>query len=1529
MSVTEPSLAETLLQDLSSETILTEYYNLKAQYDERVKHEQQLQLDLDQTRTLLDEARRATTLYQQDKELLENKLVNITNNKHESEALVSELRQSMALLRSDNTKLSQDNKEYYTKVIKIQSEKDAEHYQNETLKLQVTDLHQKLNNAMKNEENSRQAWLVAESEIKLQSESQRRQYEQIQSQKCHLEKERDSLLATIQDLRQQVTRYKTDMDCAVDKATTAEDRLKKSESNRVATMKNYQDLLDLYEKQRLEAEGKIANFSADLDSIQQKAVTKQSKLEQENSTLREQLVEANDRLQVVRTSLDKLAGKKDAPGSSSPSSPHPDTTTSNTPILSTSLLKMMKQYEHTGRHWDDIYTDFFQLRDNTTRLTAINAELKAINKQLFREQENYQRYQAQLESELERLREECKSSSVLEEDFTKLKTSSTQEIFDLKNKVDDLQHKNNNLNATVNDTTYQLCYLLRHVECQYGTLPIEVQHTHNLLSNAHIPSTLSHEKTIFKDIADLLQRNQDLMTDVRQLGDQLHEKTNEAASYAIAAKDNNSLLDENSAKYKSLERDQDEKLQVLQTRLSRTITERDQLAQQLSETSSGSSIPTNSMALEEERQLAEQKCQDLAAELDTCRQEMETELDKQRQEMDKINSEAMVIRQDYNNLQKQVDLLERRNKGLVEVSSARATEIDDLRSCAALRERHLGEVEGRLSTLTNDIMIANRTLETLRNDYTSVSAQLKASDASYQRLLLENKELAIERVNLTTLLQNMNDSLGSSTSGTTHLVEELKQHNERLSRELQNLRDTLAAKEKEIRGYQAIDPQEWKDKYQITSGELKQLKTTYLELEKQLATANQDRIVAQTKLMESLQNTSTYTSDNTNSNNNETTVSDQAQQLADANNQIMSLKKDLFIFKERLADTDATANRITAEYNKFASESQARIDTLSDDLAASNEKVDSLQKVISEQKEAIGSFSGLEQQWETTKATLLQENEQLGTKVAAVSQQIADLQVELNTNVQQLQQSEERYQAEVAARAQDANVITGLRDEIQRLNVDISTSRSEVVGANDRLRSAEISYRNQKEQLEITQNDMKLRLDESQKQQESLSALIQELLTKINELRTNDDVDNDTISHLAENATSQLRDVSASLRREKDIWQARHTDAQQRADRLESDLEFVQHQLSTTRALLESVRAEKDQTAQKQLQGIKDARNEATLYKEHNASLRSDMEKLLDRVNQLETLVADKENQVEPLALKAKGLELELAQTKAFVQTLESRQAQWSARSARLLSKHNISDPQELDDLKGELETAKAQLDEKTKSLDALEKQHQEVVAKTSQIEETLKKTTEVANQRGKLAYEFKKKAADLEESVKKLREQQTSEQQKPQQEEQQQGPETSQKIKELEDAYQKQKDEHTALSTKYTNLLNKARQLNTEKRRLEPLKQEKIELTAQLDSLKTEIDQLKQQLATKTEETSSLQMEIGRMKAMQSMITNKNDKLKKEIEKLQGSPSKPLTASAPPFVPSSDLSTTESTGDLKRPLSDDLDGQPPQKKVV
>jgi hypothetical protein len=231
-----------------------------------------------------------------------------------------------------------------------------------------------------------------------------------------------SLSTHLFDLRQQVTRYKTEMECAVEKCDASEDRIKKLEANRAATKANHESLIDIYEKQRLESEEMIANFSSDLQLIQQKAATEHSKLSQENDSLRHQLAEATDRLQVSRNSVEKLLEDKENVSPSTSSQP-------TKPSICSNLLKMMKQYEQTGKHWDEIYTDFFDLREDNMRLTAIKADLISANDQLVRDLTDNQQYKDRLVLELERLREKSSESyATTLESLTALKSSSTKEV---------------------------------------------------------------------------------------------------------------------------------------------------------------------------------------------------------------------------------------------------------------------------------------------------------------------------------------------------------------------------------------------------------------------------------------------------------------------------------------------------------------------------------------------------------------------------------------------------------------------------------------------------------------------------------------------------------------------------------------------------------------------------------------------------------------------------------------------------------------------------------------------------------------------------------------------------------------------------------------------------------------------------------------------------------------------------------------------------------------------------------------------
>lgn len=232
-------------------------------------------------------------------------------------------------------------------------------------------------------------------------------------------------MTVVQDLRQQLSKSNIDIESANQRATTAEERIQKMETSRLATKKKHDELIEVYEKQRSESEQRIALLTEEMERNQQKTTTDRSQLELDNEKLQEQLTGALDKLQVTRTSLDKLLGNDSTTATSPDDAP---TATSGAPFVSGNLVKMMRQYENTGRHWDDIFSDFFELRSTNSQLSSINDELTKTNRQLLRERDDQQQCRDLMESELERLRTERVSQSSLSDNYTKLKISSTQQV---------------------------------------------------------------------------------------------------------------------------------------------------------------------------------------------------------------------------------------------------------------------------------------------------------------------------------------------------------------------------------------------------------------------------------------------------------------------------------------------------------------------------------------------------------------------------------------------------------------------------------------------------------------------------------------------------------------------------------------------------------------------------------------------------------------------------------------------------------------------------------------------------------------------------------------------------------------------------------------------------------------------------------------------------------------------------------------------------------------------------------------------
>lgn len=109
--------------------------------------------------------------------------------------------------------------------------------------------------------------------------------------------------------------------------------------------------------------------------------------------------------------------------------------------------------------------------------------------------------------------------------------------------------------------------------------------------------------------------------------------------------------------------------------------------------------------------------------------------------------------------------------------------------------------------------------------------------------------------------------------------------------------------------------------------------------------------------------------------------------------------------------------------------------------------------------------------------------------------------------------------------------------------------------------------------------------------------------------------------------------------------------------------------------------------------------------------------------------------------------QLDIAQKE--IEILNKSQKEWSARSAQLLSKYNKVDPAESERIKTELSNTKSELEEVKTEKVALEEKIKELEALKAKTELERGSLVAKANERGRLAMEWKKKFNEVSTNLK------------------------------------------------------------------------------------------------------------------------------------------------------------------------------------
>ncbi|CAO3619064.1 unnamed protein product [Mucor hiemalis] len=1442
---------------------------------------------------------------------------------HEKRDALEKAKTELSAIRQNVTELTVQVEHANMNVINLKSTKHDLEYKLSTITTRKVQVEENLKSLQRDYDNFRENSTLERGKF----------HEQI----ADLGREKEHASDSADQLRLQLDHAKQNIHIAEDKLNTITKEKEQLKLSLGSASKTYQDLSVLYEEHVAHSEKKISTLENKIKSITEEKSTLLKKIDD----LERQLKDEKALCQEYYNQISRIDRPSDEGDTSQ-------------------LLTLIREYQSSNRRPEDIFQDYFKLRAKYETTITENAHCEKMAETLTRRLSDkeilYNRLLKEYDGSKLKVKELTGALSKKNAECEVLKASNKK----LTDNVGDLTKDKSGLEATLNDTTYQLQYLLSDVQRRNEPIPSKLADSSELLSATQLCPSLPHDQLVFKNVAELQDLNTSLVSEVRSLTEKLQSTFNEFSNANVKRDNDVQFYKTAISEAKQTVSELNDKSNDLQKQLNTLTTECNNYKKIVSELGDGDVKDKFDQMLQ--NQVRQREEMDVT--FDSYREETLKEVNLLKEELETTRNSAIEARNQLTKVNVEIAHLNRKQINLTTSIEQRDEELKIARRQNSILQERITSREREVSETKNELVDVKSRAEIASNENLSLTHRIETITTAYNALKDTTSKDSAEKARMNSLFEAINDRMELFANTSSKTSEQLKDSNEKLNRELQHARDTLVAAEKELESYKSIDQQEIKDKYKESIVEIRLLKTKITEIEQQLSSVNQERIIAQTKLAaveEQLKNVSAAsqsegTAVSTTLENN--ACNDHIRLLAEAEDRIRDLENDIENYQSVIAESNKKANALVQEHENFVSQSEISINKLIKDLEAKSAAVATVQ---AEGEKNMAEFKALHDKVVASQNEVINEKHELEEKVKTLDEDNVSKEAEIKTLRELVEEKttacaevESQLLVETKANAEHRQTINVLRADVSNLTSEISEYRSNADAVKATMESMQAEFNNTANTWNEYKESLKKSLAESEKQREKLTERVEELVQQHAEWKAavvkDAGADDSAFEGLTNDILQQLREANETLRVERDANDTRYRYEHEKVKRVEAEIIPLKKQVEYLQADCDRLREENNKLNEKDGEEAGNYRMQCDAFKIQNRALTQENERLRERREIAQAELDKKNAELNPLLVKVEQLEAELKQSQEEVQMLTKAQKEWTSRSAQLLSKYNRVDPAESDRVKSELEVAKSDLESTRAKITELESTIESLTAqvKTAEAERVLavkrnddrgrimlevkRKYTVESQKQLEKQRELEKKLEELEKKLKTaetasvntnhqntsnaklLKEKETAELAVKTLEEEKEKAEKAKADAELEqkkaeDSLKVRMDEFTALEKKYNHMLQRARLLQQEKFKLiEELKTlrnaegDKSESSA----LKQKVTELETELTTLRKTLAENSVELTRLKAQNSMVQNKNNRLQKEVELLRASKSNTssLSANATPFQVSSPINT-------------------------
>ena len=980
-------------------------------------------------------------------------------------------------------------------------------------------------------------------------------------------------------------------------------------------------------------------------------------LTNENSKLSARIRERDDELQKIKTHIEA------------------DFVASISPTASA--------FEHvskSGKSFSQIYTEYLQLQQDFLREKHERETLKDCLDEMLKDIEANAPLMEGNKRELQNTKNELASLLV---QLNETKEKSEQ----LSKQNDSLLSKIRQLEDDCAIKDQQLEDLSRQV--QVLLVEVEESTSEQLESNP-----ISERLVDVKNIADLQEKNQNLLKIVRQLSGQVDELKQKKTSESTHS-------------------------EIIQAKLEETLREVENLRENRKRQSEMINDYLSKTEQQENIQNQSHQCH-VQLIFDDFKRETNLTINQLNEQIDGMRKENSTLRIESFRISSQIDILSEKNTQLTQKYAQSIQENSKLQNRNDQLNNSSLELQQKVVQGNDNLLLMKNELLSVQGKLSLLQAEISVSKSQVKKLESENSIISTEKERLSQLLANLQifqSSLESGQSeGKTKMMNQLEEVEKELSsvrgkltHELEYSKSLLHNFEREKSDY-IRRLQELSESKTASFNELLVLKTKNEELNQQLEFLNKQLSSSEKRL--SLLLIKQPDNNGEEAMDNElmrlrNTIARMHDEIKLANSHVEEFKLLANSNEKALNETTLFANELQSKLDTFEERKQQEITAISSQLNESQDRIIELEKEIVKLQQA--------------RAEILKESEVNREKISkydSLKEQLDMRQNEYDELIKSLREDvrdeHEKYEKEVLSHAKDIQAFSQLKEHVEL----ITDKLRQATLLNEQLKQESQSLAHQsdlqRERLEKALKDTEFKITDLSRQNDMLLNQI-EALSKSN-------------SPVISGTSFEMDEVVKFLRREKEILTCQNDILVQENKRLTQKVSQLSDEMLSIKNALEQEKAsrEVDSAMRKEYQALSEKIENANILKESNVTLRAECESMRQKHSALLAKLEATNSKYEPVLENNKQLESQIQALQQEIQELSRDNAVWKSRLDQIISRTDIIEMSKFTELSDNFEALQQKLKDSESKANDVQMNYSELNERYVTLENRSKKLAQI-----------------------------------------------------------------------------------------------------------------------------------------------------------------------------------------------------------